>query len=63
MTKETIVITGATGKQGGSVVTALLKEGNYHIKALTRDTKSAQAEELVKKELKSSKEILEIENH
>jgi len=49
MTKETIVITGATGKQGGSVVTALLKEGNYHIKALTRDTKSAQAEELVKK--------------
>jgi len=36
--KKTIVVLGATGKQGGSVVRALLKEGKFHIRGVTRDS-------------------------
>lgn len=35
---KTVLITGATGKQGGSVVTALLKaKADFEILAVTRD--------------------------
>lgn len=42
-----VLITGATGKQGGSVVNALLKQGtDYEILAVTRDPQSASAQRL-----------------
>ena len=37
--KLKILVTGATGQQGGEVVKALLKNG-HHVHALTRDRKS-----------------------
>ncbi|OOF90557.1 hypothetical protein ASPCADRAFT_519191 [Aspergillus carbonarius ITEM 5010] len=49
MTK-TILVVGATGKQGGSVVDALLsQEADVEILALTRDPSSNSAQRLVKK--------------
>jgi len=36
---KTIIVCGATGKQGGSVVDALLRHTNFNVKAMTRDTK------------------------
>ncbi|KAI1410481.1 NAD(P)-binding protein [Hypoxylon sp. FL1857] len=45
-----VLITGATGKQGGAVVNALLKaNADFEILALTRDSKSASAQRLVQK--------------
>ncbi|GAB5593825.1 hypothetical protein Unana1_08725 [Umbelopsis nana] len=49
-----ILITGATGNQGGAVLNALLtskrqKPGTWKIYALTRDVKSASAQKLVSK--------------
>lgn len=41
-TNKTVVVTGATGQQGGSVTTALLNQG-YSVRALTRNTSSASA--------------------
>ncbi len=49
MSKELVVVTGATGKQGGSVVSALLKDGKFKVRAVTRDANSANAEVLKKK--------------
>jgi len=51
MKKRIVVVSGATGMQGGSVVRALLstKEGkDWHIKALTRDARSEKAKQLEK---------------
>lgn len=46
---RTVLITGATGKQGGSVVAALLgAESNFEILAVTRDASSDQAQKLQK---------------
>ena len=46
MTSErTILITGATGKQGGAVIRALMGKG-FHLRAMTRKTDSAAAIEL-----------------
>ena len=41
--KKVIVVAGATGAQGGSVVRFLLKDGKYHIKAVTRKPDSPAA--------------------
>jgi len=41
--KKTIVVLGATGKQGGSVIHALHKEGKFHIRAITRDSSKDSA--------------------
>lgn len=48
---QTILVTGATGKQGGAVVDALLalKEPEFIILAVTRDAKSAAAKRLAAK--------------
>lgn len=50
MAKQTIVVFGATGKQGGSVVQSLLSDSKtasaYHIKAVTRDTTKDTAKAL-----------------
>lgn len=46
---RTVLITGATGKQGGSVVAALLgAEANFEILAVTRDASSSKAQNLQK---------------
>ncbi|KAI4871163.1 NAD(P)-binding protein [Hypoxylon rubiginosum] len=44
-----VLITGATGKQGGAVIKALLKaNADFEILALTRDAQSASAQRLLK---------------
>ncbi|KAG2420015.1 hypothetical protein HFD88_004812 [Aspergillus terreus] len=45
-----ILVTGATGKQGGAVVNALIaQDGDVEILAVTRNTDSASAQKLAKK--------------
>ncbi|EJU01424.1 NADP-binding protein, partial [Dacryopinax primogenitus] len=44
-----VAVLGATGTQGGSVVTSLLAHGGYSIRAITRDTTSAKAQVLKSK--------------
>lgn len=50
MSKQTIVVFGATGKQGGSVVKSLLADpkaaSQYHVKAVTRDATKDSAKQL-----------------
>ena len=50
MAKQTIVVFGATGKQGGSVVKTILADpktaAKYHVKAVTRDTTKESAQKL-----------------
>ena len=50
MAKQTIVVFGATGKQGGSVVKTILADtktsAKYHVKAVTRDTTKDSAQKL-----------------
>lgn len=41
--KKRILVTGATGAQGGSVANFLLKSGKYSVRALTRDAGSERA--------------------
>jgi uncharacterized protein YbjT (DUF2867 family) len=43
--KLAVVVTGATGKQGGAVVKSLLERG-HEVRAVTRSTDSAKAKEL-----------------
>ncbi|KAL1604746.1 hypothetical protein SLS60_004286 [Paraconiothyrium brasiliense] len=50
MTTRAVLITGATGKQGGSVVNALLKaNSDLQILALTRNAQSSAAQRLAQK--------------
>lgn len=46
--KLTILVTGATGAQGGSVARALLEGGKFAVRALTRNASSTQAQELAR---------------
>ena len=41
--KPTVVVVGATSKQGSSVVCSLLESANFHVKALTKDSNSSCA--------------------
>lgn len=41
--KPTIMVTGATGAQGGSVARALLADGHFSVRALTRNPESEKA--------------------
>jgi uncharacterized protein YbjT (DUF2867 family) len=45
--KLAVVVTGATGKQGGAVARALLERG-HEVRAVTRDANSPKAKELAK---------------
>ena len=50
MAARALLITGATGKQGGSVVDALLKaNASFEILAVTRDTQSKASQSLLQK--------------
>lgn len=44
--KPLIVICGATGQQGGSVLRAMKKTGKYRFRALTRDPNSTKAQKI-----------------
>ncbi|MFD0795444.1 NmrA family NAD(P)-binding protein [Mucilaginibacter litoreus] len=46
MSKQKITVCGATGNQGGAVVTELLMQEKYAVTALTRDPGSAAARSL-----------------
>lgn len=46
MQKPIILVTGATGAQGGSVALALLEAGTYAVRCLTRDARSQKALQL-----------------
>src|SRR4051812_47782074 len=43
---KVISVVGATGSQGGSVARALLADGGYRVRAITRDASSPKAEAL-----------------
>jgi len=49
MASRIITVFGATGAQGGSVVDYLLASGEFKVRGVTRDLKSAAAEALTKK--------------
>jgi uncharacterized protein YbjT (DUF2867 family) len=44
--KKTILVTGATGAQGGSVARFLLADGSFAVRCMTRNTNSDSAREL-----------------
>jgi hypothetical protein len=44
--RKTIVVLGATGNQGGSVVNTFLQDGQWDIRGVTRTTNSEKAKEL-----------------
>ncbi len=46
MSKQTVLVTGATGQQGGSVTRHLLRSGHYRVRALTRNPNSEKAKAL-----------------
>jgi len=47
--KKLIVVLGATGAQGGSVVEALLKDGSFKVRGITRDASKDEAKALAAK--------------
>lgn len=46
MSKPIAVVIGATGGQGGSVVTSFLEDGTYQVRGITRNVNSVKAEAL-----------------
>jgi uncharacterized protein YbjT (DUF2867 family) len=54
MKKQTIVVIGATGSQGKGIVNALVNEGTFNVKAITRDPEkyTGKANEAVYADLK-----------
>ena len=49
MSKQIIAVVGGTGAQGGGVVDALLAQGQYAVRVVTRDPSSKSAEALAKR--------------
>ena len=54
-----MVVVGATGKQGGAVVNALLTQGQFSVRALTRDGSSKNATALAAREVEVAEGNLE----
>ena len=48
MSKKIIAVTGATGAQGGGLVRAILEEGEFAVRAITRKVESDKARELAR---------------
>lgn len=44
--KKIIVVVGSTGAQGGSVAKALLRDGSFAVRAITRNPSSLPAQQL-----------------
>ncbi len=44
--KKIIAVIGSTGAQGGSVARALLRDGTFAVRAITRDPSSSAAQQL-----------------
>ena len=44
--KNVILVTGATGKQGGATLRYLAKYGDFHLRAMTRKPDGAEAKAL-----------------
>jgi uncharacterized protein YbjT (DUF2867 family) len=44
-----VVVVGATGQQGGSVINSLLKDGTFQIRGITRNVNSEKAKALYAK--------------
>lgn len=61
MEKNTIAVIGATGYQGKGVVEALIKEGTFNVKAVTRnpDSYRGEAQEVVKGDLTDARSLTE----
>lgn len=55
MSNKIISVVGATGTQGGSVISALLKDGKYTIRALTRNPNSDAAKALSSQNIEIAK--------
>jgi len=49
MSKPVVVVIGATGTQGGSVVDFLLRDGSFRVRGVTRNLKSDKATALTKR--------------
>ncbi|WP_031240258.1 MULTISPECIES: NmrA/HSCARG family protein [Asaia] len=48
MSKPVILITGATGQQGGATIREMRRRGHWHVRALVRDPRSPKAVALAK---------------
>ena len=48
LAKPIIAVAGATSKQGRSIVKSLLHTGKFHVRALTRNPASPQAQQLAR---------------
>ena len=62
MKKQTIVVIGATGAQGKGIVNALVNEGSFNVKAITRnpETYTGKANEAVYADLKDLQSLKEV---
>jgi uncharacterized protein YbjT (DUF2867 family) len=47
--RKLVVVVGATGGQGGSVINRLLADGSYRLRGITRDIQSKGAQALAAK--------------
>jgi uncharacterized protein YbjT (DUF2867 family) len=61
MNKKIIAVVGATGNQGKGVVNALVKEGSFHVRAISRnpDTYNGLANEVVRGDLTDVQSLAE----
>jgi uncharacterized protein YbjT (DUF2867 family) len=65
MNKKTIAVIGATGLQGKAVVNALVKEGTFNVRAITRNPKkySGKAHEIVSGDLNNVQSLKDAFNN
>jgi len=49
LSRKLVVVVGATGGQGGSVIRRLLVDGSYQLRGITRNPQSKSSQELVSK--------------